>query len=478
MRTINFFLTAMITAFTLTSEGQTPSGVISINGQETDHNSDVKLVPVKTYIAFLCDEDPQVPKFTKYNGAVVGGVRISHNRDYYQAHAKELQRSAVTQVESQLKAINDKYGVFGTNTTVKGNREYLESHTKSMNLKFSADTVWLMGEKGDFSGRSWIAHDARNLADGMYYVLTTNSGKRFILSRVSCWNNVTTTETFWLETGKAVVVDDKPAPIQPKPQSTQSSGNGKDDNASFSFVDSAGRTVNIYINSAGGAGGNVVIGDITAKGGSSNNNINAGGAGRDGRDGKDGKDGMVVYAPPADQPFAPQVRGGGGQNQDRYYVDANGVYHDKAAAYFRSQGVPNYGPTGYAYYYNGGQQYMVGGNWNNGMFQPNYNQCYQYQSNGWQILGQVAAGFFNSATFCGGWNRNPGSASGPCWVGPNDRGWDNCPRQYNPTPRPNQPQVGGPRMGWSIPARTKEVAGGVQPNHGNQGGPRMGYGSR
>lgn len=493
MKKINLYLVTLIfTVFASTSEAQKVSGVISMNTQETDDNDDVKYPDVSTYIAFQCDDNPQIPHFTKHNGAVINGVRITHDRGYYQPHAVELQRSMVKQTETQLKAIDDQEGTFGGNTTVRGNRGYLESHVQVFDLKFIGDTVWLMGENGDFSGRSWVLHDANNRADGLYYVLVTNSGKMFILARVSCWNNVTTKETFWIQTGKAVVVNRNPIlpkqPKQPKPQ--PENGNGYNANTSLNFTDSSGRNITININSMGGAGGSVTIGDITAKGGSSNNNNSntGGGAGRDGRDGKDGKDGMVVYAPPAGQQFAPQPQGG--VNQERYYVTPDGVHHDKSAAYFQQLGTPNYpmkgvvngwaewlGGNGYAYYYNGGQQYMLGGNWNNGMFQPNYNQCYQWQPNGWQILGQVTAGFFNNATFCGGWNRNPVGASGPCWVNSYDRGWNNCPRQYNNTYYCNTnpaPQVGGPRMGWSVPANNY-----VQPNVvNNQGGPRSGYGFR
>ena len=487
MKKINAYLVTLIfTAFAFASEAQKISGVISINCQETDNNDDVKFMSVKTYIEFLCSDDPQIPGFTKYNGAVIDGVRITHDRGYYQPHAKELQRVAVAQTESQLKAINDKYGTFGPNTTVKGNRGYLENHIQIMNLKFSADTIWLMGEKGDFTGRSWIAHDNNNRADGLYYVLVTGSGKMFIIARVACWNNVTTKETFWIETGKATVVDDKPVvpkqPKQPKPQ--PENGSGYNSNTSLNFTDSSGRNITININSMGGAGGSVTIGDITAKGGSSNNNNSntGGGAGRDGRDGKDGKDGMVVYAPPAGQQFAPQPQGGG-QNQSRYYVTPDGVYHDKSAAYFQSLGTPNYPMKGvvngwaewlggnynsYGYYYNGGNQYMVPGNWNNGYFQPNYSQCRQWGPNGWQIVGQIAAGFFNNATFCGGYYP---AASGPCWAGPQNQGWNQCYRGYNNTYYNNNPapRVGGPNMGWTIPA------GAYNPGNVVAGGPGMGY---
>ncbi len=481
MKQITKYLVMLIVtiASTQVSDAQTknPSGVVSVNGQETNDNDNILYPSASEYVEFLTATDPQIPQFTKYNGAVVAGVRITYNRNHYQAQAKKLQADAVTQTEKQLKAINERDGIFGSNTTVKGNKNYLLNHIKIMNLKFNADTVYLMGEKGDFTGISWILHKSNDEtnADGLYYVLVTNSGKHYIISRVSCWNNVTVKETFWLETGKAEVVDvtvPKPKRNEPKPQGLNGGG---DDYRAVSFVDSAGRTVNIYINSAGGQGGSVVIGDITAKGGSSNNNnSNTGGAGRDG---KDGRDGVVVYSPPPGQQYAPVPQGNGWQHQDRYSVSPTGVYIDRSFQYFNSlpsqslaMNNPWWGGNGYGLFMNQGQQYMVPGNWNNGMFQANWNNCYQWRNNSWQLaIGVGGAGFFANATFFGGYNCAGGQTT---WIPPTNSGWgcNRIPQNtcYNRGTPP--PVISGPNMGWTIPAGNQNPGGAGRP-----GGPGMGY---
>lgn len=474
-----FFVT--FTAYWAQAQTDKPSGVFSLNGQQTVGNANIYYASVEEYLAFLCDG--VLPGgITSWNGAVVDNTRVSHDRAFFESHIAELQLTAVTQFNAQLQKINDDNDgkIFGANPTVAKYRGFIKSHMDIMDLQFilsGSDTViWMLGEYGDFTKGKFVKHLK---ADGKYFVLRVN-GKLYIIARVSCFNNVTLKETMWLQTGIAKLrnqsgdegdrgedytdpTNPKPNP-NPAPKPRKVKVNGEE----VADVTSAGGDINITLN---GGNATATIGDINVKGGSSNNINNVTG----------GTQNQRMVNEPIQTPWGPATTY---DRQERYDV-VDGVHIDRSARYFQSLGSsnPNYGVVnnianwlfgtggcnGYGYYNYGGQTYCVGGNWNNGYFQPNWNQCYQYGNGGWNLSVGLGLGWFRNATFCGGYRPY---GSGQCWTAPNYSGWgNNVPRNTVNNYYTNHtiPPVSGPRMGPTV------GAGGSNPGGGSAGGPHMGY---
>ncbi|MEI8223944.1 MAG: hypothetical protein WCG20_02355 [bacterium] len=472
MKNILMFF-VIFTSYWAQAQTGKPSGVFSLNGQQTVGNDDIYYATIEEYLAFLCDG--VLPGgITSWNGAVVGGVKVSHERAFFESHVAELQLTAVSQISDQLIVINnDNAGkIFGANPTVAKYRGFIKSHMEIMDLQFiltGSDTVvWMLGEYGDFTKGKFVKHLK---ADGKYFVMKVNN-KLYVIARVSCFNNVTLKETLWLQTGVAKLrnqpsdegnrgedyndpTDPKKPNPSPKPRKVTVNGEEVAD------VTSAGGDINITLN---GGNATATIGDINVKGGSSNNINNVtGGAQR-------------TVNEPIQTPWGPATTY---QRQSRYDV-VDGVYHDRSAAYFASlpSSNPNYGVAnnianwlfgngcnGYGYYNQCGQTYCVGGNWNNNQFQPNWNQCYQYGNGGWGLNIGFNFGTARNATFCGGYN-------GPTWVAPSHQGWNTAPRGAVNNYYTNHtiPPVSGPRMGPTIGAGNN-TGGGNNPG----GGPHMGY---
>jgi hypothetical protein len=512
---IVFFTTLTILA---QAQDQKPSGVWSQNGQQTVNNKNVYYATPKEWLAFLCDT--VIPSGIKtFNGAVVNGKRIQHDRAFFEAHVDQLVSDAKLQLNAQLDSINiDSKGTLSSGTpTVDGLRQYLESNVEAVYVSFNLKTgekVFLHGEAGDFSSGAFVAHSE---ADGWYYVLTVrsaNGDKKYLLARVSCSNSVTLKETFWLITGKAVIASPKseneteetgtdPKPSAKKPKIKI--------NGTEVETDAAGNiNINVY-------GGDASFHDNKISGGASNNNVDGSGTGtgtgtngRDGQNGRDGRNGVDGQ----NGQDVPYPGNSGVVQQDRYDV-YGGVHHDRSAEYFASlpSSNPNCGRgvlgglvdwlfgsrgcTGYALYNNG--QYCVGGNYNNGYFQPDYNQCYQTNGSGWwsQMSG-VQSGYFTGSqySFCGGYCNNSWQSPGSSCFGNSNNTYVNhttVNNTYNTTvqntPRPKaggldmggtigaQPQTasGRPDMGYTIPGRTASTnTNNGNTGNGNQGGPNSG----
>jgi hypothetical protein len=408
---------------------------------------------------------------------VVDNTRISHDRAFFEKHIAELQLTAVTQTNAQLQRINDDNGgkIFGANPTVSKYRGFIKSHMEIMDLQFiltGSDTVvWMLGEYGDFTKGKFVKHLK---ADGKYFVMRVN-GKLYVIARVSCFNNVTLKETMWLQTGVAKLRnqqndegdrgEDYNDPTDPKPNPSPKPRKVKVNGEEVADVTSTGGDINITLN---GGNATATVGDINVKGGSSNNiNTNNGGTQR-------------TVNEPIQTPWGPATTY---QRQSRYDV-VDGIYHDRSAAYFASLGSSNpnngrgvfgnvadwlfgNGCNGYGFYNQGGQNFCVGGNWNNGCFQPNWNQCYQYGNGGWGLNVGFNIGTARNATFCGGYN-------GPTWVAPTHQGWNNAPRAATNTYYTNHtiPPVarGGfqPNGSGTFPGRTTgggtNTGGGFQSN--------------
>ena len=478
MKKILLLFFVIFTSYWAQAQTDKPSGVFSLNGQQTVGNTTIYYATVEEYLAFLCNG--VLPGgITSWNGAVVDNTRVSHDRAFFESHIAELQLTAVKQFNAQLQKINDDNSgtIFGANPTVVKYRGFIKSHMEIMDLEFILNgkdsVIWMLGEYGDFTHGKFVKHLK---ADGKYFVMRVN-GKLYVIARVSCFNNVTLKETMWLQTGVAKLrnqpsdegnrgedyndptTDPKPNP-SPKPRKVKVNGNEVAD------VTAAGGDINITLN---GGNATATIGDINVKGGSSNNINNVTG----------GTQNQRMVNEPIQTPWGSTTDY---VNQERYAVLPNGVHIDKSAQYFASlpssnpnRGVFNNiatwlfgnGCNGYSYYNQGGQTYCVGGNWNNNQFQPNWNQCYQYGNGGWGLNVGFNFGTARNATFCGGYN-------GSTWVAPTHQGWNNAPRAATNNYYTNHtiPPVSGPRMGPSIGANSNSGGG----NTG--GGPHMGYSHR
>lgn len=481
-----FTVFAVKTAEAQAAAGYKPSGVYSINGQKTVGNNNVYYAPVKQWIEFLVATNPELPnEITVWCGAYLNGKYVSHDRSFFQPHAQRLQTNAAGYLKLQLEEAMAYYGgsLYDDQDTFNvvdlgAMKPFLLRNVAIEEVTWNVDTVYLGGERGDFRGREFVAHKNAN---GKYYVLTCNDGKKFILARVSCWNPVTKKEVLFLQQGKATTSGRSGPKI---PTLTPNPNNGGDDRKALSFTDASGNTYNIYIQSSGGQGGSVVVGDISAKGGNSNNNNSVQGSGS-GAGGTNPQQPAVIYGPgdnvPAPMPAQPRFT-----NQERYLVDNyTGVRHDKSAAYFASlqntrpmQGLFNgwneylFGSGDWGYYTYGNQNYMVGGNWNNGQFIPNWNNCYQQGGNGWNMVGNVLGGFVAGVTYCGVARQQPQYGQGRCW----SNNQQQIPRQqpqpqqrfYNNTNVQPTRRTGNPNMGGTIGAGN---TGGGQ----NTGRPGMGY---
>jgi hypothetical protein len=405
-----------------TAQGTKPSGVFSLNGQQTVGNNNIYYATVVEYLAFLCDG--VLPGgITNWNGVVVENTKVSHDRAFFEGHVNELQLTAVTQTNKQLVKINeDNNNTIFTNPTVSKYRGYIKNHMVIMDLEFmlsgSDSVVWMLGEYGDFTKGKFVKHAK---ADGKYFVMKVNNNKLYVIARVSCFNNVTLKETLWLQTGVAKLrnqpsnesdrgEDYNDPSVTPKPRKIRVNGE------EVATTDANG-DININV-----AGGNATIGDSNVKGGSSNN-INSNGGGT-----------TSNVNEPIQTPWGPATSY---ERQERYDV-VDGVHIDRAAQYYRSLGSsnPNNGLgvlgnvgawlfgnncNGYGFYNQGGQNFCVGGNWGQGNFQPNWNQCYQWGNNGWGLNVGFGLGNAQNSTFCGGYNGNN-------WVAPTQQCWGTTPR--------------------------------------------------
>lgn len=354
MRKLIFFLLFANTC----AYAQKPSGVYSLNGAET--------VKVEAYIStpaeyFTWLERGIIPAgIKKFNGAYVNGSYIEHDRAFFQSHMNEMRKVAITQLEDQLALIaadgnqNDI-----PDPTLEAALPFLRAHTTLEYVQFFKN-VYLLGIYGDFTRPEWVHHAK---ADGWYYVLTTSNGKKYLLARASCFNNVDATETTWIQDGFAKIRSEAVKPQEDDLEEGSNDTYREKSNPKPRIVvngDTVSRGANangdIYITVNAGDP-KATVGDITINGGNSNNNL--GGASASSAGG--GKTAGDVYYDPNPSP-APSYRPAyqsGYQRQSQYDVYDGSVYIDRGAQYFGSL-QPPYRSSCNTGYYNTGYGYSGG----------------------------------------------------------------------------------------------------------------------
>lgn len=449
MKKIFFLLFANITC-AINAQTTRPSGAYSLNGAET--------VKVEAYIStpaeyFTWLERGIIPAgITKFNGAYVNGSYVEHDRAFFQSHMREMRRVAIMQLEDQLRLIaadgnqNDI-----PDPTLEAALPFLRAHTTLEYVQFSKD-VYLLGIYGDFTRPQWVHHLK---ADGWYYVVTTSNGKKYLLARASCFNNLDKVETMWLQGGFAKIRGEAEKP-QPQGDLLEDGSNDtyrERPNPNPRHNPGSDPRPRIVVNgdtvSRGNANGDIYItvnagdpkatvGDITINGGNSNNNL--GGASASSTGGGRTAGGDTYYNPNPVQPIQPNY-------QPNYQGQGGYPYHiDESARYFGS--LP---PTT--------------GGWNTG-YGAGCGTGYGSYTPPVVVPVPVPTGCY------GGSHQQASQCSQP------------RPQYQQPRPQPRpqtnttvsaQPRGGGPRMGPSIGSTRGPVSGPSQGGTPQGGGPHMGY---
>lgn len=473
----------------------TMSGAFSMNGQETK-TGEPYLATSEQFVAFICDA-AKVDGISQWNES----HKDLKGWKFFQPHYPTMAALCRGQVEYQLDSITTSLELQGSgigfNTkrfdlSDQATRDWLQAHLVIKYIKFNRSPVYLYGVKYDFTTGKYVAHKEPGSADGWYYVLVTDNGDEFIIARVSCFNNGSIKQTFWLQAGFAEVVTDSTfgdAGYQGDDTQVQDEGDtdqgtdktktdyGKRTKADGSSTTTVGGTTSKKGNVTNTNTANVTInnynyyGDTTAK------------TGRDGKDGRDGVDGRNGY----DGQDGANGQNGGNNYQDGYtsynpnylagyYYDGY-VHHDMAAAYFASLPPSN---GGWGFYNNG--QYCITGNTRNGWFDPSGYRCYQYDPMAglWRLISGVTQSWLTGLNFCGGYVNNN-------WCGPSNQVWNHngCGNTYiNTTNNYNyydnhEPvdAAGGPLSGPTTGAGTvggdPAVNGTVPAGNTNNGGPAV-----
>lgn len=337
MKKIFFLLFVMASATYARAQTTKPSGAYSLNGAET--------VKVEAYIPttteyFTWLERGVIPAGIKtFNGAYVNGSYVEHDRAFFQAHVNEMRKVAITQLEVQLVVIQKDDNLADIpSATLEAALPFLKEHTDLVYIDFTKD-VYLLGIYGDFSRPQWVHHANAN---GWYYVITTSNGKKYILARASCFNNVDNVETTWIQEGYAIIQAVKPAQTPRKPEVIV---NGE----KVVKLDGYHGDIHITVN---GGDSKASVGNINVRGGSSNNNL--GGASATTTGGGKTTGGDIYYDPNPVRPNNQPVYQPGYQQQSRYDVYGGGsLYIDRAAQYYGSLQPPYRGSCNTGYYNTG-----------------------------------------------------------------------------------------------------------------------------
>lgn len=192
-----------------------PSGVFSMNGQQTVSYDllkpiDIYYMNVDEYLTWL--KTGQLPvgivNFNCFRNPVTGEVTRVLGRSYFESNRNKMQSLAKASFEKQLRLISQATNnSLGANPSVD-DPKIVSFLKQNMTMEFvtfhlaAGEMVNLQGIKGDWTGTVYVAH--KN-ADGFYFVFHVN-GQKFLGPRVSCANATSDKELLeWLANGKATI---------------------------------------------------------------------------------------------------------------------------------------------------------------------------------------------------------------------------------------------------------------------------------